>query len=260
MVIKPPFVPTVSQSCSSLYLISFHLFAPAFHSLFPLSLPLSLPHSFPHSLYNTFFAKHWLSAHSEPHTLKMHYHLILAALAALGTASPTVQPIDINAILAATAPSLTGPPALATGQTGVYNAAAASSIASAAVTGVASASATQSVVARDVLERRGFCILWFCIGTQTSSTSTSKSSTKAVSSTSCSSTTSATVTATTTPAAVTTSAATITTAPSTCTPVSWTNTFAFTTATGCAQPFEVGTYCGFINPEDPCAVQPDGES
>lgn len=59
-------------------------------------------------------------------------------------------------------------------------------------------------------------------------------------------------------AAVTTSAPATTGVPSTCTPVSWTNTFAFTTATNCAAPFEVGTYCGFINPEDPCAPQPDG--
>ncbi|EOA84654.1 uncharacterized protein SETTUDRAFT_136615 [Exserohilum turcica Et28A] len=46
-------------------------------------------------------------------------------------------------------------------------------------------------------------------------------------------------------------------APSSCTPVSWTNTFAFTAAPGCATDIEVGTYCGFINPEDPCAAQPN---
>ena len=46
--------------------------------------------------------------------------------------------------------------------------------------------------------------------------------------------------------------------PSTCTPVTWTNTFAFTTDPACPTPYEVGTYCGFINPEDPCAIQPDG--
>jgi hypothetical protein len=46
--------------------------------------------------------------------------------------------------------------------------------------------------------------------------------------------------------------------PSTCTPVSWTNTFAFTSDTACPTPIEVGTYCGFINPEDPCAPQPAG--
>lgn len=68
------------------------------------------------------------------------------------------------------------------------------------------------------------------------------------------------------PSTMTTSMATLTTeapsttheVPSTCTPVSWTNTFAFTTDPACPTPYEVGTYCGFINPEDPCAIQPDG--
>ncbi|KAK0388189.1 hypothetical protein NLU13_4434 [Sarocladium strictum] len=46
--------------------------------------------------------------------------------------------------------------------------------------------------------------------------------------------------------------------PSSCTPISWTNTFAFTSDTACPTPYEVGTYCGFINPDDPCALQPGG--
>ncbi|KAJ0158321.1 hypothetical protein CTA2_11853 [Colletotrichum tanaceti] len=196
--------------------------------------------------------------------------LLLVALAGLGTASPTVQPIDFAAILAAPTPSLTGPPAYATGQTGVYNPAAASSVASVAVTGVASASAAQSVAARDVLDKRNFCIFGFCIGgsqswnTPAAPTTTSKAvsppspacttSSPAVPATS---QPSAPVTIT-TPSAVVTSAASITTPPSTCTPISWSNTNSFTTATSCAAPYEVGTYCGFVNPEDPCAVQPDG--
>ncbi|PSN61617.1 hypothetical protein BS50DRAFT_561664 [Corynespora cassiicola Philippines] len=44
--------------------------------------------------------------------------------------------------------------------------------------------------------------------------------------------------------------------PSTCTPVSWTNTWAFTADPACATAIEVGTYCGFVNPLDPCAPQP----
>ncbi|KAK8036176.1 hypothetical protein PG993_008790 [Apiospora rasikravindrae] len=43
-----------------------------------------------------------------------------------------------------------------------------------------------------------------------------------------------------------------------CTPVNWTNTFAFTTDAACPTPYENGTYCGFVNPEDPCAEQPGG--
>ncbi|KAL5115322.1 hypothetical protein ACEQ8H_006767 [Pleosporales sp. CAS-2024a] len=45
--------------------------------------------------------------------------------------------------------------------------------------------------------------------------------------------------------------------PSTCTPVGWTNTYAFTSTTACPTAIEVGTYCGFINPLDPCAAQPN---
>ncbi|KAK1981272.1 hypothetical protein LZ30DRAFT_593063 [Colletotrichum cereale] len=100
----------------------------------------------------------------------MLYPLALVALAGLATASPTVQPINFAAILAAATPSLTGPPVTAAVQTGVYNPAAASSAASAAATGVASASAASSLVARDVLEGRSFCFFGFCMGTPTPTT------------------------------------------------------------------------------------------
>lgn len=70
--------------------------------------------------------------------------------------------------------------------------------------------------------------------------------------------TSSVASVTTSELAVTSSASHSHEVPSSCTPVSWTNTFAFTTDTACPTPYEVGTYCGFINPEDPCAVQPDG--
>lgn len=43
-----------------------------------------------------------------------------------------------------------------------------------------------------------------------------------------------------------------------CTPISWTNTNAFTTDAACPTPYENGTYCGFVNPEDPCAKQSGG--
>lgn len=46
-------------------------------------------------------------------------------------------------------------------------------------------------------------------------------------------------------------------APSSCTPVDWVNTYAFTADPACATQIEVGTYCGFINPDDPCAAQPN---
>ncbi|KXH38832.1 hypothetical protein CNYM01_06011 [Colletotrichum nymphaeae SA-01] len=191
----------------------------------------------------------------------MRYSLNIIALAALASAAPTTTaPMDFDAIMGAAAPTLTGPPALATGQTGVYDAAAASSSAAAAVTGVASASATQSVAARG-LDKRTFCFFGFCWGSPSTTSSAKTTSICTTSTTPAAVTTPKTTAPVTTSAVTTATAATITTAPtapSTCTPVSWTNTFAFTTASGCAEPFEVGTYCGFINPEDPCAVQPDG--
>lgn len=48
--------------------------------------------------------------------------------------------------------------------------------------------------------------------------------------------------------------------PTTCTPVSWTNTNSYTSVAACTTAIEVGTYCGFINPEDPCAPQLAGKS
>ncbi|KAL6710480.1 hypothetical protein ACN47E_008528 [Coniothyrium glycines] len=46
-------------------------------------------------------------------------------------------------------------------------------------------------------------------------------------------------------------------APSGCTPVDWVNTYAFTADPACPTAVELGTYCGFINPDDPCAAQPN---
>ncbi|KAK8066269.1 hypothetical protein PG997_013016 [Apiospora hydei] len=151
---------------------------------------------------------------------------IVLGAAALVAASPAPQALDFAAIQNAPAP--TGPVPGVASQSKVYNAAAASSSATAAVTAVASASATaaekRSLNERSLSER--------------TLTSTTTAATVAASS----------------PAPTTTGLV-----PSTCTPTgTWSNTFIFTTATGCAKPFEEGTYCGFINPEDPCAPQPDG--
>ncbi|KAK1573194.1 uncharacterized protein LY79DRAFT_526277 [Colletotrichum navitas] len=194
----------------------------------------------------------------------MIYSLALVALAGLGTASPLgadspgTQAGDAafnpGLVVAATSPSLTGPPVTATAQTTVYNPSTAAAIASSAATAVASAKAASMPAGPS---RRGFCFWGFCFGTPTSSSNnqgqygwpapTSTSPTKVA------------VVTTTSAAPVITTPASITLPPSTCTPISWTNTNAFTTATGCAAPFEVGTYCGFINPEDPCAPQPSGD-
>lgn len=216
----------------------------------------------------------------------MRSSLIVLAAAGLVASSPAVAPraaINLDVVDAAPNPSVTGPNGLDSTETGIYNAASASASAVAAVTGVATASATAAQ--KRSLEGRtsgSFCMFGFCVGSSgsgsgyssSSSSSTSCKSTSTTSAVKAASTTAtaykvtstgtATSTAATTPA-LTSSAntATITSAttgivPSTCTPVSWTNTFAFTSDTACPSPYEVGTYCGFINPEDPCAPQPDG--
>ncbi|KAH6638633.1 hypothetical protein BKA67DRAFT_145494 [Truncatella angustata] len=189
--------------------------------------------------------------------------LLLLGAASLVAASPAPALLNFDIVNAAPAPSVTGPDPAAVQETGIYNAASASASAVAAVTGVATASAVtaekRSIDSAN-LDKRTFCFFGFgWCGSSYSSSSSSKSSTstaKAVSTTAYATTT-ATAVVTTAPA--TTSLATsYNVAPSSCTPVSWTNTFAFTSDTACPTPYEVGTYCGFINPEDPCAAQPDG--
>ena len=60
--------------------------------------------------------------------------------------------------------------------------------------------------------------------------------------------------------APTTTTARTTSTPSTCTPTGWTSTVSYTSTSSCPTPYEVGTYCGFVNPEDPCAAQPGGKN
>ncbi|KAK8054652.1 hypothetical protein PG994_009719 [Apiospora phragmitis] len=43
-----------------------------------------------------------------------------------------------------------------------------------------------------------------------------------------------------------------------CTPINWTNNYTFTTDAACPTPYENGTYCGFVSPKIPCAMQPGG--
>ncbi|CAJ2501153.1 Uu.00g040060.m01.CDS01 [Anthostomella pinea] len=193
----------------------------------------------------------------------MRSFLILGA-AALAAASPASPAVDFDAVKAAPAPTATGPAVGVASQTGVYNAAAASASAVAAASAVASAQATASVAARG-LEERTFCFWPFKCGSQASAATTSKCTTTSTppvahypTATAAPTTSAATAATTSAPAPVITSASTGAVVPSTCTPVSWTNTFAFTSDTACPTPYEVGTYCGFINPEDPCAPQPDG--
>lgn len=176
----------------------------------------------------------------------MWYSILLAGTFVLVAASPAPQPFDFASVDAAPSPSFTGPPFGVASQTGVYNQPAAFSSASAAAMSVAIPSATALAPSRRDI-RLGSHFRWPWRGPDDdceSSRSTTTTSTR------CETTT----TTTTTPPAPTN------TVPSTCTPVSWTNTNSYTSESSCPTPFEVGTYCGFINPEDPCAVQPGGKN
>ncbi|KAK8034302.1 hypothetical protein PG993_009297 [Apiospora rasikravindrae] len=196
---------------------------------------------------------------------------IVLGAAALVAASPAPQVLDFAAIQNAPAP--TGPAPGVASQSKVYNAAAASSSATAAVTAVASASATaaekRSLNERS-LDKRTFnnsCWWFWCpsppavkapsnggYGTQPLPTGYSSGPTATATTATVVQTTTAATAAASSPAPTSTGIV-----PSTCTPTgTWSNTFIFTTATDCAKPFEEGTYCGFTNPEDPCAPQPDG--
>lgn len=195
---------------------------------------------------------------------------VLLGAAALVAASPAPQALDLNAVHNAPAP--TGPAFGVEKQVSVYNTAAAAASATAAASSIASAEATAAVPEKRSLDKRTFCWWFWC--PQASSNTGNGQNTAQPSNTGYGQnppqptntgyptipvTTTATAVQTTTTVAASSPVPTSTgVVPSTCTPVSWTNTFAFTTATDCAKPFEQGTFCGFINPEDPCAPQPDG--
>ncbi|KAI6892826.1 hypothetical protein KC318_g6367 [Hortaea werneckii] len=166
-----------------------------------------------------------------------------AALAHIAAAAPAPQQFDLAAVLNAPSPTNTAPPTTAvatSSSTGVNSASLAQSIsaainteASASVTG-ASASAASTEQPSSTLEKRGGWGGWGGWDeTTTKVTSSAKSTTSSVTK------------------PVTSSA------PST-TSVQTTGTATTSSSTSCPTTPEDGTYCGFINPEDPCAVQPDG--
>lgn len=210
-----------------------------------------------------------------------------AAMAGLAAASPAPQQLDFAQI--SQAPSVAaGPTGVALNQTAsIITSVSVSSAASASVTGAsASAAATQSSSKRDV-EKRTFGAItaiasqWNCFmfrigceGTDdetnkdtqsggksseectTSSTSvagahqTSSSSGHSQASSSSSVAAHASTSSSSAPAAVITTSSTIQTSSGTTTSSS---------STECPTQIEEGTYCGFINPEDPCAPQPGGK-
>ncbi|TVY21061.1 hypothetical protein LARI1_G001243 [Lachnellula arida] len=130
----------------------------------------------------------------------MYQTVLFAGFVALAAASPAAQGIDFASINAAPSPSMTGPPVSANSESFNYDTASANAAGSAAVTGIASASASGS---QAVNSKRNL-------------------------------------------------------SPSTTTQKVSTGTSTTSSSTACATVPEAGTSCGFINPEDPCAVQPDG--
>jgi hypothetical protein len=166
----------------------------------------------------------------------MRSYLVLGA-AALVAASPAPQAFDVNAFNAIPATLTQGPP-VGPGKAAetAYVQSNAQAVATAAVTGAATAQQAKRSVGAD-LEAR-----WFLWGQQSQETQPAATPvpTKA---------------ATTTAPAFNPSSTNV--APSSCTPVDWTNTYAFTSEAACPTAIEVGTYCGFINPLDPCAAQPN---
>ncbi|KAI0160361.1 hypothetical protein GGR57DRAFT_499771 [Xylariaceae sp. FL1272] len=190
----------------------------------------------------------------------MRFSTLLGA-AALVSASPAPQVVDFGAVDDASAPLLQGPPIGASSQTGVYD---------------KSALLSSIIAEANTLDKRNYPVNRYtttektATTTKTTSTTTSyaTSSTRGGYPTQKTSTTGqsgsyltaplSTSMSTDYPVATSYQATSTGIVPTTCTPVGWTNTNAFTSATACPSPFEVGTYCGFINPEDPCAPQPDG--
>ncbi|KAF1836398.1 hypothetical protein BDW02DRAFT_242372 [Decorospora gaudefroyi] len=163
----------------------------------------------------------------------MRSYLFLGA-AALVAASPAPQAFDVEVFDAIPVTIAQGPKPGATIES-AYNQAQAQSTAAAAATGVATAQSAKRSVGAEV-EARDLWWLWGNKETKVATTSTKAPATTAA------------------PAA---NPSSTNMAPSSCTPVSWTNTFAFTADPACATDIEVGTYCGFINPDDPCAAQPN---
>lgn len=153
------------------------------------------------------------------------------------------SPMNLGAISAASAPSVTGPPVTAVSDTNPYDAASASSAGSAA----ASPTGSGSKVKRNLCWSRSTWTWGPCgYGTFTY-TSPSWSASAALSTSTAASTCSSTSYTPYYPA-VTTGTATQYRTP----------TVTSGSATACPTQPEAGTYCGFINPEDACAPQPDG--
>lgn len=184
----------------------------------------------------------------------MRYAIVLGA-AALVAASPAPQafdPVGLNALPTTLAQ---GPPVgVGPAQETAYVQGSAQAQAAAAATGAATAQAAKRSVGEKSLEARTFW-WWWKQPAPAPQPQPAKTTTPITQPTAAPS-----PTVTTVPGSQTTKAPSTTdgVVPSSCTPVDWINTYAFTVDPACPTQIEVGTYCGFINPDDPCAPQPSG--
>lgn len=207
--------------------------------------------------------------------------LSAAALAGIVSASPAPQQLDFAQISAA--------PSVQAGPTGVALNQTVSLQTSVQVTTVATAAASGTSSKRD-LEKRTFGLVGNtinnlnCLFLRQCGSQSSGSSSQAAKSTSCSSSsTIAKASATVAPVVISSSVAVVPIAvsasavvsvaisSSTSAPVvahtsaasatiqTSSGTTTTSSSTECPTQIEEGTYCGFINPEDPCSPQPGGE-
>ena len=192
----------------------------------------------------------------------MRYSLILGA-AVLVAANPAPQLLDLPALDALPTP-IQGPPVgIGPVQETAYKQNAAQTKAAEAVAGPATAQAFKRSLDNKQLEARTFNFWSWFAPKQNNPAPAQNDPAPAEPSVTTTKTEQAPPTMTAPPEAgsETTRAPSTTdgVVPSSCVPVDWINTYAFTTIPACPTAVEVGTYCGFINPDDPCAPQPAGK-
>lgn len=209
--------------------------------------------------------------------------LSAAALIGLAAASPAPQQLDFDVLAAAptvqTEPVLNGvgtqTVALSTSAIAASIAAEVTTAATASITGSSALAAASTAAAKRDIERRtvvtanNILCQWFgmfCSSSSSSSTTTTSSSSSSSSSASKTSTSSSSSAVKTSSSSSLISSSSSSSSISTILAiVSGTSTSSYysgtvtsSSSTACPTTPENGTYCGFINPEDPCAPQPDG--
>ncbi|KAF2220420.1 hypothetical protein BDZ85DRAFT_241012 [Elsinoe ampelina] len=203
----------------------------------------------------------------------MHNQKVLAAaFIGLAAASPAPQNLDLAAIINAPAATISGPSLAAISQTSVINTQAliasisnaVTTTAAAKITGAAAANAANIVpsgLSKRDTESSGPGLTGMTTPANTAATASATTATTAATTASVAVVQKVATTASSAASSVVSSAAV--------TPSSVASSASGAVAAGagsatssaagaCATTPEDGTYCGFINPEDPCAPQPDG--